>query len=83
MDALQSGLKQTELSRINMNLAQDAYDAASRRRAMNLVTEFELLEIQNDLLNARLNHIDALVQYRKSAARILAAQNMLAASVSQ
>jgi len=83
MDALQSGLKQTELSRINMNLAQDAYDAASRRRAMNLVTEFELLEIQNDLLNARLSHIDSLVQYRKSAARILAAQNMLAASVSQ
>jgi len=81
MDALQSGLKQTELSRINMKLAEDAFGAASRRRALNLITEFELLEIQSDLLNARLSHIGALVEYRKNAARVLASQNMLAASV--
>lgn len=83
MDALQSGMKQTELSRINMKLAEDAFGAATRRRALGLITEFELLEIQNDLLNARLNHVDALVQYRKNIARVLASQNMLAASVKE
>lgn len=81
MDALQSGLKQIELSRINARLSEDAFEAATRRRALNLVTEFVLLELQNDLLNARLSHIDALVTYRKNVGRFLASQNMLAASV--
>ncbi|MBI3374013.1 MAG: TolC family protein [Betaproteobacteria bacterium] len=83
IDALQSAQKQIEISRVNMNLAEDAFQAATRRRALNLVTEFMLLEIQNDLLQAQLNHADALVQYRKNVARFLAAQNLLSASVNE
>lgn len=83
VDALQSAQKQIEISRVNMNLAENAFQAATRRRALNLVTEFMLLEIQNDLLQAQLSHAEALVQYRKNVARYLAAQNLLAASVNQ
>lgn len=80
MDSLQSGLKQIELSRINAKLAEDAFEAAARRRALNLISDFALLEVQNDLLNARLGHVDALVNYRKSVGRHLASQNLLAGS---
>ena len=81
IDALQSARKQIEISRVNMNLADQAFAAAGRRRALNLATEFALLEMQNDLLQAKLNHVEALVQYRKNVARFLASQNLLAASV--
>ena len=83
MDALQSGLKQVELARINAKLAEDAFEAATRRRAINLITEFSLLEVQNDLLNARLSHVDALVNYRKNLGRYLASQNKLAQSIQE
>jgi outer membrane protein TolC len=80
IDALQSAQKQIEISRVNMKLAEDAFAAAGRRRALNLASEFDVLEIQGDLLQAKLSHVDALVQYRKNVARFLASQNLLAAS---
>lgn len=83
LDALQSAEKQIEVSRLNVDLAGEAYDAGRRRRALNLVTEFELIELQSDLLAARLAHVNALVQYRKNVAQFLASQNLLAASLNE
>lgn len=81
LDTLQSAQKQIEISRLNMRLAEDAFDSATRRRNLNLLSEFERLEVQNDLLNARLNYVDALVQHRKNAAQFLASQHLLLGSI--
>jgi outer membrane protein TolC len=80
-DALQSAQKQVEVARINTGLAEEAFAAANRRRAQNLATEFERLEVENDLLSARLGYVDALVQYRKNVAQFLASQNLLLETV--
>ncbi len=61
-----------------LELAQFAYDKAGQFREQILVTEFEFLRKLNDLLTARSNLINTLIDHRKTRAQILAAQGVLA-----
>ena len=61
-----------------LELAQFAYDKAGQFREQILVTEFEFLRKLNDLLAARSNLINTLIDHRKTRAQILAAQGILA-----
>ena len=60
-----------------LELAQFAYDKAGQFREQILVTEFEFLRKLNDLLTARSNLINTLINHRKTRAQILAAQGIL------
>jgi outer membrane protein TolC len=61
-----------------LELAQFAYNKAGQFREQILVTEFEFLRKLNDLLTARSNLINTLIDHRKTRAQILAAQGILA-----
>jgi outer membrane protein TolC len=69
-------IKQT---RANLDLAQLAYNKADLLKEQGLVTDFELLRKLSDLLSARSAYIDTLIDYRKTRARLLRAQGVLAA----
>ena len=69
-------IKQT---RANLDLAQLAYNKADLLKEQGLVTDFELLRKLSDLLSARSAYIDTLIDYRKTSARLLKAQGVLAA----
>jgi outer membrane protein TolC len=56
-----------------------AYNKAELLKEQGLVTDFELLRKLSDLLSARAAYIDTLVEYRKTRARLLKAQGVLAA----
>jgi outer membrane protein TolC len=65
--------------RANLDLAQLAYNKADMLKEQGLVTDFELLRKLSDLLSARSDYIDTLIDYRKTSARLLRAQGVLAA----
>ena len=65
-------------TRIGLEQAQLAYDKAGQFREQTLITEFEFLRKLNDLLAARSNLINTLIDHRKTRAQILAAQGILA-----
>jgi outer membrane protein len=64
-------------TRIGLEQAQLAYDKAGQFREQTLITEFEFLRKLNDLLTARSNLINTLIDHRKTRAQILAAQGIL------
>jgi outer membrane protein len=66
-------------SKANLNLAQLAYDKADLLKEQGLVTDFELLRKLSDLLEARRVYIDTLIDYRRTKARLLSAEGVLAA----
>jgi outer membrane protein TolC len=66
-------------SKASLDLAQLAYDKANLLKEQGLVTEFELLRKLSDLLAARSVYIDTLVDYRRTKARLLSAEGVLAA----
>jgi outer membrane protein TolC len=66
-------------SRANLDLAQLAYSKAELLKGQGLVTDFELLRKLSDLLSARSTYIDTLVDYRRTRARLLSAEGVLAA----
>jgi outer membrane protein TolC len=66
-------------TRASLDLAQLAYNKAELLKEQGLVTDFELLRKLSDLLSARAAYIDTLVEYRKTRARLLKAQGVLAA----
>ncbi len=63
--------------KINLELAQLAYDKASGLIERGLITSFELLRKLNDLFTARSAYIDTLVDHRKTRAQLLAAEGVL------
>jgi outer membrane protein TolC len=65
--------------RANLDLAQLAYNKADLLKEQGLVTDFELLRKLSELLSARFDYIDTLIDYRKTSARLLRAQGVLAA----
>jgi outer membrane protein TolC len=65
--------------RANLDLAQLAYNKADMLKEQGLVTDFELLRKLSDLLSARSDYIDTLIDYRKTSAQLLRAQGVLAA----
>jgi outer membrane protein TolC len=66
-------------SKASLDLAQLAYDKANLLQEQGLVTEFELLRKLSELLAARSVYIDTLVDYRRTKARLLSAEGVLAA----
>jgi outer membrane protein TolC len=56
-----------------------AYNKADMLKEQGLVTDFELLRKLSDLLSARSDYIDTLIDYRKTSAQLLRAQGVLAA----
>lgn len=64
-------------TKINLELAQLAYDKASGLIDQGLITSFELLRKLNDLFTARSAYIDTLVDHRKTQAQLLAAEGVL------
>ena len=64
-------------TRIGLEQTQLAYDKAGQFREQTLITEFEFLRKLNDLLTARSNLINTLIDHRKTRAQILAAQGIL------
>lgn len=65
-------------AKLNLELAQLAYDKASGLTEQGLITSFELLRKLNDLFSARSAYIDTLVDHKKTRAQLLAAQGVLA-----
>ncbi len=72
----QAQIVQTKTS---LELAHTAFDKASQFRERGLITEFELLQKLNQLLAARSDYINALVDHQKIRAQVLAAEGVLAA----
>ncbi|MGH8644893.1 MAG: TolC family protein [Gammaproteobacteria bacterium] len=64
--------------KINLELAQLAYDKASGLIEQGLITSFELLRKLNDLFTARSAYINTLVDHKKTWAQLLAAEGVLA-----
>ncbi len=64
-------------TKINLELAQLAYDKASGLIDQGLITSFELLRKLNDLFTARSAYIDTLVDHKKTRAQLLAAEGVL------
>ncbi|MGH8655487.1 MAG: TolC family protein [Gammaproteobacteria bacterium] len=64
-------------TKINLELAQLAYEKASGLIDQGLITSFELLRKLNDLFTARSAYIDTLVDHRKTQAQLLAAEGVL------
>jgi outer membrane protein TolC len=65
-------------TKAGLEFSQIAYDRALRLRNEGLVSEFELLQVLDDLLIARTFYIDALIDHRKTQAQLLAAEGILA-----
>ncbi|MGH8611958.1 MAG: TolC family protein [Gammaproteobacteria bacterium] len=65
-------------TKINLELAQLAYDKAGNLIDQGLITSFELLRKLNDLFSARSAYINTLVDHKKTWAQLLAAQGVLA-----
>lgn len=73
-----SAESQTRLTRTNLRLAELAYDRGKRLRENGLITEFELLEVFDALLDARNAHILAKTAYQAFYAQFAWAQGLLA-----
>ena len=69
---------QIAASEAGLQHAELAYEKARELREQSLITEFELLQKLNDRLFNQAVYIDALIDHRKTAAQLLAAEGMLA-----
>jgi outer membrane protein TolC len=72
--ALYTGRAEVDLTRTNLDLAEQAYASGTRLRDLGNVTEFDLLETFDALLDARLAHIQALAVYQAAHVEVLRAQ---------
>lgn len=72
-----SALALIRQTRETLNLSATAYQRALRLAEDGLVSEFDVLSRYDDLLSARLGHVNALTAARITQARILAAQGLL------
>ncbi len=76
--ALLSSEAQVKLTRATAELAQTAFERAERLRGQGVVSEFELLNAYQELLDARTAYVDALANYQQSYAGVERAQGLLA-----
>ncbi|HTT07723.1 MAG TPA: TolC family protein [Gammaproteobacteria bacterium] len=72
---------QVDITEKNVNFAQTAYDKLVKRREIGGdVRELELVTKSQELLAARLNHINALINNKIAESNLLAAQGIIAAA---
>jgi outer membrane protein TolC len=76
--ALKSALERVAITRTNEELAQSVYDRALRFQRERRVTEFEIIDSIQALLNARDRHVQAQIDVRKAESRLLNAAGALA-----
>ena len=77
IDQLRNAIRKLEFLRANQALLEDSLEAANRRYQSQLVSEFELLEVQKDLLNLKRNRLEIMVNLRKNYSLFLALQNKI------
>ena len=64
--AVETAAKQIESARISSKLADRNLDAERKRYENGLSTSFQVLEIQEDLSNARSREVSAVINYRRA-----------------
>ena len=74
---LLSNEAQVKLTKANADLALQAHERAQRLRTQGVVSEFELLNTYQELLNARVAHVQAQARYQQSYADLQRAQGLL------
>jgi len=77
IDVLRNGLRKLDALRVNQSVLEETLEVASRRHQLQLISEFELLEVQKDFLNFKRNRLELIGSLRKSYAVFLALQNKL------
>ena len=77
IDVLRNGLRKLDALRINQSVLEETLEVASRRHQLQLISEFELLEVQKDFLNLKRSRLELIGSLRKSYAVFLALQNKL------
>jgi len=77
IDQLRNAMRKLESLRSNQVILEDSLEAANRRYQNQLVSEFELLEVQKDLLNLKRNRLEIMVNLRKNYSLFLALQNKI------
>ena len=83
IDQLRNAVRKLEFLRSNQAVLEDSLEAANRRYQGQLVSEFELLEVQKDLLSLKRNRLEIMVNLRKNFSLFLALQNRINRSVFQ
>jgi len=76
--ALWARESEIELTRINLELADQAYQSGLRLREVGTITEFDVLQNFDSLLDARLAHIEALTAYQSAYVDLAEAQGSFA-----
>lgn len=64
--AVQTAVEQIESSKVSRRLAERNLDAEQKRYENGLATTFQVLEIQEDLSEARRIEVSAVIQYRRA-----------------
>lgn len=72
--------RRVALASQELSLSQQAFARAQRLRKIGRLSEFELLERNNDLFNARVTHINALIDQRLQWVKLQAAEGILGLS---
>lgn len=78
VSALYARRREVDLTRINLALANEAYEAGQHLREVGNTSEFNLLQTFNDLLVAQYAHIRALTAYQAAWVDVSAAQGRFA-----
>lgn len=76
--SLESAAKRVAITASNLDLAQMAFDKAEVQREQRSVTEYELVVKSGDVLTARLDWIRALIDRKKSEAKLFGATGAIA-----
>ena len=61
-----SGLKSIEAAKVTVELREKSLDAERKKMDNGMSTSFQVLEVQNDLADAELSEIRAVLNYNKS-----------------
>lgn len=75
--AVETAAKQIDSARISSKLARRNLDAERKRYENGLSTSFQVLEIQEDLSNARSREVSAVINYRRALSNYHQALGML------
>ncbi len=75
--AIESGVKQVEAARANVVLQRKKLEAEQKKFENGMSTSFEVLTFQNDLADAELSEVQAVIQFMKSRAALEAAKGTL------
>ena len=75
--AVESGIKRVEAANVNVLLQEKKLEAEQKKFENGMSTSFEVLTFQNDLADAELGQIRALLDYTKALAALERAKGTL------